>query len=350
MDIKKIQFLNEIKDAFGTVVSRKDILPLAAKYGFESNLVWLTKHKVGWGQYDIAPILAEVEGLMTAPKVACAAAAATVPAAPVAISIVPSDSRTDEEIINEQNDRFHTLERLVDGIIEGHIRAVIVSGPAGIGKTYTIERELERAADHEKIVFQKVNGFVRPTGLYKLLWENRHKNSVLLLDDSDSAFQDEVALNILKAALDTNSRREISWKSEKIFTDEFGEEIPSSFVYEGSIIFITNLDFERLVASGNKLAPHFAAFMSRCFYLNLQMNSTREKVLRISHVLYHSGMADSLALTEEQVKVLDAFIKQNAEQVRELSLRTVVKLAKLIHFAKSPAEFIKLATSTCLKS
>lgn len=209
---------------------------------------------------------------------------------------------------------------------------------------------MERAADHEKIVFQKVNGFVRPTGLYKLLWENRHKNSVLLLDDSDSAFQDEVALNILKAALDTNSRREISWKSEKIFIDELGEEIPSSFIYEGSIIFITNLDFERLVSSGNKLAPHFSAFMSRCFYLSLQMNSTREKVLRISHVLHNSGMADELCLSHEQVQILDAFIRNNSDRVRELSLRTVVKLAKLIHFAKTPAEFFKLAASTCLKS
>lgn len=347
MDIKKIQFLNEIKDTFGTVVTRKDILPLATKYRFESNLVWLTKHKVGWGKYDIAPLLEDAKEVLEcvpSKKVPSAAVSAAT------ISIIPADSRTDEEIINEQNDRFHTLERLVDGIIEGHIRAVIVSGPAGIGKTYTIERELERAADYEKITFQKVNGFVRPTGLYKLLWENRHKNSVLLLDDSDSAFQDEVALNILKAALDTNSRREISWKSEKIFTDEFGEEIPSSFVYEGSIIFITNLDFERLVASGNKLAPHFAAFMSRCFYLSLQMNNTREKVLRISHVLYHSGMADSLALSEEQVKIIDTFIRNNTERIRELSLRTVVKLAKLIRFAKTPAEFAKLAASTCLKS
>lgn len=343
MDIKKIQFLNEIKDTFGTVVSRKDILPIATKYGFESNLVWLSKHKVGWGKYDIAPLLAEVVEKVGSTKAACTAS-------PSVVSVVPADTRSDDEIIAEQNDRFHTLERLVDGIVEGHIRAVIVSGPAGIGKTYTIERELERAADHEKIVFQKVNGFVRPTGLYKLLWENRHKNSVLLLDDSDSAFQDEIALNILKAALDTNSRREISWKSEKIFTDELGEEIPSSFTYEGSIIFITNLDFERLVSSGNRLAPHFAAFMSRCFYLNLQMNSIREKVLRISHVLHHSGMADELSLSDEQVKILDAFIRNNSERVRELSLRTVVKLAKLIHFAESPAEFIKLAASTCLKS
>ena len=115
MDIKKIQFLREIKDTFGTVVSRKDILPLASKHGFESNLVWLTKHKIGWGQYNIAPLLAEMEAQFTSSATDSSATVAS-------ISLVPSDLRTDEEIIGEQNDRFHTLERLVDGIIEGHIR------------------------------------------------------------------------------------------------------------------------------------------------------------------------------------------------------------------------------------
>lgn len=335
--------LNELAATYGTQVTRQQILAIAPNYGMESNLVWLTKVRVGWGIYDISHLVEEAREAVSMLQIAPAPASET-PASAV-VGDESADSRTDAEIIAEQEEKFAILDRMVDGIVHGHIRAMIVSGPAGIGKTYTIESALERAHDAEAIRFQKVTGFVKPTGLYRLLWENREKNNVIMLDDSDSAFQDEISLNILKTALDTTSKRIICWRSERAFKDEEGEELLRSFEFKGSIIFVTNLNFEKLAASGNKLAPHFNALMSRCFYLDLSMDTPREKLLRVLDVLERS-MVDTLALSDAQAHIIRNFLIQHAEDMRELSLRSVVKLSNILRFASSEKDFVRMARAT----
>jgi hypothetical protein len=239
---------------------------------------------------------------------------------------------------------------MAGGVVKQQVRSMVVSGPAGIGKTYTIEGILESASDAGTIQFTSVKGFVRPTGLYKLLWENREENQVILLDDADSAFGDEVSLNLLKGALDTSKRRVISWRSEKKFEDESGEIIPNSFEYKGSVIFITNLNFESMIAANNKLAPHFAALISRSFYIDLNLNSTKEYLIRIKDVLENTDMAYTLGLSEKQTaQIMDLFTKYH-NRFRELSLRMVQKVAKILMFAENDEDFRDVVETTCWKS
>ena len=73
----------------------------------------------------------------------------------------------------------------------------------------------------------------------------------------------------MKGALDTTKRRVISWRSEKIFEAEDGEAIPSSFDFEGAVIFVTNKNFDREIMRSSKLTPHLEALISRSFYLDL---------------------------------------------------------------------------------
>jgi hypothetical protein len=194
-----------------------------------------------------------------------------------------------------------------------------------------------------------VTGFIKATGLYKILWENRNDNDVILLDDSDSAFQDEVALNLLKAALDSNKRRMISWRSEKVFVDAEGDEIPNEFEYRGSVVFITNLNFETMISQGKVLAPHFQALISRSFYIDLNFDEAREYVLRIEDVLRNTDMAYTIGLDEKKVDYLIDYIKTNAQKMRELSLRQVGKLAKILSFSDSIEDFEDIAASTSLR-
>jgi hypothetical protein len=264
----------------------------------------------------------------------------------VASSIV---QKTDEELLDSMRRRFRTLDRMAAGVVAGRVRSMIVSGPAGIGKTYTIEGMLESAADDSKITYQKISGYVKPTGIFKALWNNRHDNSVILIDDADSAFGDEVALNLLKTALDSGKRRMITWGSEKIFMDEVGEEIPSTFEFRGSVIFITNLNFETMIAQGKSLAPHFQALISRSFYIDLNFDSAREYILRIEDVLRNTDMAYTVGLNDKNVEYLISYIKDNANRMRELSLRMVLKMANILSFADSIDDFEDIAGTTCLR-
>jgi hypothetical protein len=317
------KMIAELDDKYGDKVTRKDLVAVAAKYGV--NHAFLTVNKIGRGLYDISQF--------------------TKSAAPAAKPEV-----TDEVLVESQRRRFRTLNRMADGVVAGNVRSMIVSGPAGIGKTYTIEGLLESSQNDEKIQYTAVRGFMKATGLYKLLWENREENQVILLDDCDSAFQDEISLNLLKAALDSSKKRMLAWRSEKSFESEAGEEIPNSFEYKGSIVFITNLNFEQMISQGNKLAPHFSALISRSFYIDLNMNSSREYLLRIKDVLENTDMAYTLGLNEKQTAKLMSFIEGNYTRLRELSLRMVGKLAKIMLFADSEEDFRDVAEVTCFKN
>ncbi len=319
--------INELVANFGPTVNRNQLMAVGTKYGI--NPGFLTKNKVGRGVYDISEFVS-----------------GSVNSLAVASSIV---QKTDEELLDSMRRRFRTLDRMAAGVVAGRVRSMIVSGPAGIGKTYTIEGMLESAADDSKITYQKISGYVKPTGIFKALWNNRHDNSVILIDDADSAFGDEVALNLLKTALDSGKRRMITWGSEKIFMDEVGEEIPSTFEFRGSVIFITNLNFETMIAQGKSLAPHFQALISRSFYIDLNFDSAREYILRIEDVLRNTDMAYTVGLNDKNVEYLISYIKDNANRMRELSLRMVLKMANILSFADSIDDFEDIAGTTCLR-
>lgn len=323
-DTKRNLIVNDLVANVGTTVNRTQLIAFGQKHSV--NPTFLMKNKVGRGVYDISEF---VTGSVNA--------------------VAQAIELTDEEILDSQRRRFRTLDRMAFGVVAGNVRSMIVSGPAGIGKTYTIEGILESAEAEGKIKYEKISGFVKATGLFKTLWNNRHENCVILIDDADSAFDDEVALNLLKAALDTNKRRVISWRSEKIFMDEVGEEIPSSFEYRGSMIFITNKNFEQVIAQGKNMAPHFQALISRSFYLDLNFESTREYILRIEDVLKTTDMAYTVGLTESDTAYLIAFVKKNQKRMRELSLRMVLKLANLLAFSNSRADFEDMAETAALR-
>jgi hypothetical protein len=141
------------------------------------------------------------------------------------------------EIETKLTDRFEALEVMSDATGRGINRALIVSGPAGLGKSYTVEQkmsELEKSGKH--VLY--IKGYVRPLALYKLLYESRHAHSVLVFDDSDSIFHDDVSMNLLKGACDSTDRRVLHWLSRSLEReeDEDGESIPEKFEFEGSVI------------------------------------------------------------------------------------------------------------------
>jgi hypothetical protein len=262
-------------------------------------------------------------------------------------AVPPPPEMTDEEIESDICARFATLELMAEGVADQSFKSLIVSGNPGIGKTFALENILEKAANNSKILFTGVRGYVRATGLFRLMWESRHKEAVLLFDDSDFVFTDEISLNLLKGGLDTTKRRKISWHSEKNFEDDGGEEIPKEFEFNGSIVFISNLNFPRLVAQGNKLAPHLSALMDRSFYLDLNLNSVREQLIRIKWVAKNSDILKDVDKKGKD-QILE-YIETNQERFRELSLRSLVKLQILYKGSKGNInQFKRIASATLL--
>ena len=263
-------------------------------------------------------------------------------------TLVPTIVRpveTEAEVHEKLLDRFAAMETMASATATGKNRSLIISGPAGLGKSFGVMKIVDglEAKGYRPVV---IRGYVRPTGLYKTLHEFRDPKCVVVFDDADSVFGDDVSLNILKTACDMTKRRTLSWLTESKMEDEEGERLPRSFDFEGSIIFITNYDFDAMIQGGTKLAPHFEAMISRSHYLDLAMHTKLDYVVRIKQVLA-LGMLKNEGFSKSQEAEILAFVVKHQDRLRELSLRMVVKLSGLMKM--NPTGWQKLATVTCMR-
>ena len=252
---------------------------------------------------------------------------------------------TDEEIVERIRERFDMLKDMTKAVRKGDVRAMIVSGPPGVGKSHGVEEVLDRYKMMESLgagqTHEVIKGAMSAIGLYCKLYKMADKGKVVVFDDCDSIFNDELSLNILKAALDSKKTRTINWN-----TDSFklrNEGVPDSFKFEASAIFITNLKFDKVKG---KLREHLEALESRCHYMDLTIDSDKDKMLRIKQVTA-DGMLDAYELSDEVKEEIMDFIDINKEKLRELSLRTVLKVADL---AKAfPTKWEAMAENTVMK-
>jgi hypothetical protein len=137
----------------------------------------------------------------------------------------------------------------------------------------------------------------------------------------------------------------VSWLSEgSLIDEESGERVPRSFDFEGTIIFISNYDFDAMIDRGHKLAPHLAALVSRSHYIDLQMKTRRDYLVRIRQVI-KQGLLKGLSETQQNDVI--SFIETNHNKLRELSLRMALKLGSL---RKQGHNWQKLAAVTCCKN
>ncbi len=254
---------------------------------------------------------------------------------------------SDEEIMTRIKERFTILEDMTKGVRKGDVRAMIVSGPPGVGKSFGVEAVLTKDDLFDKMGERKpryevVKGAMSAIGLYSKLYEFSKKGNVLVFDDCDSVLLDELSLNILKAALDSSKKRTISWNTDSRILRSEG--IPNSFEFCGSAIFITNIKFEHV--RSKKLRDHLDALESRCHYLDLTIDTTREKILRIKQIV-GDGMLDVYDLEDHAKDEVVQFIEVNKDKMRELSLRMVIKVADLR--AAMPDKWKSVAALTCMK-
>lgn len=256
--------------------------------------------------------------------------------------------KNDEVRMVEIAEHFHILYQMTQAMLNGDIRAMIVSGPPGVGKSFIVESELEKASLFNQIAGRKithtiVKGNATAIGLYKTLYEYSDENSVIVFDDCDSILGDDVSLNLLKGALDSGKKRRISWLSESRVLRQ--EAIPTSFNFKGSAIFITNIKFDNVRSA--KLKDHLAALQSRCHYIDLTLDTVHDKILRIRQISRTGELFSNFGFNQEGQDDIVDFMGESQHSLREISLRMAIKLTEL---RKSfPENWKHVAKSTCMQ-
>jgi hypothetical protein len=260
----------------------------------------------------------------------------------------PVTVETDEQAMDRIRERFDILTEMTKATISGDIRAMIVSGPPGVGKSFGVEQEIEKSCLFDTLAGKRlraevVKGSATPIGLYQTLYKFSDANCIIVFDDCDSILLDDVALNLLKGALDSGKKRVISWLSESSALRREG--IPERFEFKGSVIFITNLKFDKM--KSQKLRDHLDALQSRCHYLDLTLDTMRDKILRIKQIATDGVLfADYEFDTETQADII-SFMDTNQNRLREMSLRMALKIADLRKL--SATNWKRLAETTCMR-
>ena len=257
-------------------------------------------------------------------------------------------TETEVEAMDRIASRFAVLDEMSRACISGEIRAMIVTGPAGIGKSHGVNLQMEKASMFDrlaskKVRFEVVKGAMSGIGLFAKLYKFSDAKNVLVFDDCD-IWEDQDALNVLKGALDSGKTRRISWNKDSRILREEG--IPNSFNFNGSVIFITNKSFDK---KAGKMQPHMDALQSRCHFLDLTINTERDKMLRIKQVHRDAdgGLFADYDFTQIQTDEIMSFIWDNHTKLREVSLRMCLKVADLV---KISANWRELAKATCMKA
>lgn len=253
---------------------------------------------------------------------------------------------TDEEILARLNERFQILEDMTLAVKRGSVRSMIVSGPPGTGKSHGVEQVLSRddlfnTLAQRRPRYEIVKGATSSVGLYAKLFEYAAPGHVLVFDDCDTILMEEESLNTLKGALDSGERRYISWNKDSRLLRAQG--VPDRFEFSGSVIFITNIKFD--FVRSRRLRDHLMALESRSHYIDLQMDTTREKILRIRQIVAQGMLSRYLFEPDHEAQIID-FIVEHQAQLSELSLRMVLKIADLRR--EFPDTWRNMARTTCM--
>ena len=213
----------------------------------------------------------------------------------------------------DPSEMFKNIERLTKMVGRGLQPSLVITGGAGMGKTHIVKSTLEEMGLKESYDFVHFKGRATAAGLFVTLYENNDK--IIVLDDCDSVFKDDDAVNILKGALDSYDTRKISYISTKSLKDEFGCEVPRHFEFSGRIIFISNI-------SQSKLDE---AIRSRSFVADVDLTNDQmfERIEQLMEKMESRVPAAAKAQALELMKELDK------EFEIEINLRSFIKAARI---------------------
>lgn len=263
------------------------------------------------------------------------------------ITVSKPKKEADKTIINVQKDLdyeygdpdvvFDDMATYIDMVIDGSMNSLLLTGQAGVGKTYLVLKQLESHSLKRNEDYFKITGKTSAVGLYTSLFENNGK--MLIYDDCDSVFRDDNAVNVLKGALDTSKVREISWNvSGAGPKTSGGKPVPKKFDFTGKIIFISNVPRKKIDA----------AIRSRAFMLEVALTK-EDMITRMWSLLPDIELPTNVQVTGK-VKDKSMFLLTKAAEEStniELNLRTLLKTIAIVNKVSSDDIALRMIKQQC---
>lgn len=221
-----------------------------------------------------------------------------------------------------------SLESFVQLVVSGKVRACVISGPAGSGKTSSVMRLL---AQHTTERYKCISGTMSPIMIFAELYRHRKAGEVIVLDDIDSVYKSVEGMNIIKAATDSVTRRKISWLTANPLLKAWS--IQNTFDYNGAVILISNEPFK--ASKSSKLNGHLNAIADRLFHIPMGTNDKDEQFHQLCYYVVKQGLLRSRGLSPTQEAEILQYITDHYERLPSITLRTATKLSDLMQQAPS---------------
>ena len=218
---------------------------------------------------------------------------------------------------------FRKMGVYIKSVIKGLQPGVILCGAPGIGKTYRVKQYLKAYGYNEGHNLYTIKGTQSPRQLYIDMYNYKDNGKIIVIDDADALVgpkAPEVAINLLKAALDSTSDDEgrlVAYKVTGDLVDEEGMQIPKRHYYNGQMIIITNYSIGQLNT----------ALKGRVFTQTLDFTS--EQILEIIRDLMPN--LDPHKLTMEAKQKAYNYLMRLAEEktTMEINIRNFLSCARI---------------------
>ena len=224
-------------------------------------------------------------------------------------------------------DRFYgSMDNYVKMVIGGYSNLLMLDAKGGLGKTHNVRRVLKSELDDNQ--WTHLKGFTTPLELYKTLWKAQNSGHILFLDDMSGLTNNTKAIDMLKAATDTEGEENwIEYRSSKaIEHPEIPDgELPNTFCFRGRVIMSFN------ETPDNR---HFSALKDRGTFYRLEFNY-RDRLDLIREIAKMPNFSD---LSVEKQQQTAEWIATVTNESMEPSIRTFDNVCEMRHYGEQMAE------------
>jgi hypothetical protein len=220
-------------------------------------------------------------------------------------------------------DRFYgNLRNYIKMTVDGYTNLLMLDAKGGLGKTHNVVETLREECEDNEWYHKK--GFTTPLELYKTLWTARGSNTVLFLDDMSGVSSNTKAIDMLKAATDTQGEENrVSYQTSRDIKHPFadGRYLPGTFTFRGTIIMSFNDTPDN---------SHFRALTDRGTYYKFSL-TYRERIDLIREIAELEDFSD--LSVEEQVDTAE-WIARVTDSSYDVTIRSLDEICKMRLFAK----------------
>jgi hypothetical protein len=247
--------------------------------------------------------------------------------------------KSNNPIVNKVIDKFDSVYIMTRSFVENRnsaIKAILLSGDAGTGKTHWVKKAIRDLKLDEQDVYYVKGASISAAALYVILYIFREAGKIVVLDDCDiihkSPAEKNAILDMIKGATEvTKGDRTISWIKATKNQAMKDNNVPMSFDFQGSIIWITNDTIEDIA---KKAKSHWNAISSRFNQIKVYL-SAEEKLSYTLYLIEECGMLGKGCEGKEggySIKVQNdtiEYISENWEKLNEITPRVATKIADM---------------------